>query len=88
MDLLTQALLLVCSVTDWPQITCQVASWAGSAVVTELVHELLNAPPLRQPGALTNNITRAMPQSMFETPTGLDKSQGAWLARIRHLNKN
>lgn len=51
MNLLTQALLLVSSAAVWPEIISQVVSWAGSAVVAELVHELLNAPPLRQPGA-------------------------------------
>ncbi len=58
MNLLTQVLLLVCSVSDWPEITCQVASWAECAVVAELVYDLLNAPPLRQPGARIEGITR------------------------------
>ena len=83
MNLLTQAVHLVCSVTVWPEIICQVACWAGSAVVAELVHELPNAPPLRQPGARPKNSTRGTPMSMYETPTGLGTSLEARLTSIR-----
>lgn len=71
MNLIAQVLLLALVVALWPDIGLQAAGCAGSALMTELVGELRNAPPLRLSEVQPKNTLFSLGPSSGSTPWGV-----------------